>query len=198
MEVDERIKGAWHLGNIMYKYCREIMWSAGDNAFIATVVELPGCKAVGKNVVEVVKNLDTAIEGWIEAAKGIGRAIPSPLYYEPIDIDNVSEDEKIPYYDSGSRTWKVVTEGGKEDGDALYIASEFVKGGLIYPFHSEPPEEEQYHNHTHDFSSVVEYLLKNPCYFSIEGFEQYYSQQERELLDDLKKKLGKANRNRKI
>ncbi len=173
----------------MYKYCREIMWSVEDHAFVATVVELPGCKAVGKNVVEVVKNLDIAIESWIEAAEGAGRAIPGPLYYESADIDNVPEDEKMPYYDCASRTWKVVTECGMEEGDAIYIASEFVKGGLIYPFHSEPPEEEQHPNHTHAFSSVVEYLLKKPCYFSIEGFEEYYSKQERELLEDLKKKV---------
>lgn len=94
----------------MYKYCREIMWSAEDNAFVATVVELPGCKAVGKNVVEVVKNLDTSIEEWIEAAEGMGRAVPGPLYYEPVDNDAVPEDEQIPHYDSVRRTWKMVTD----------------------------------------------------------------------------------------
>lgn len=182
-----------HLGDTMYKYCREIMWSAEDNAFIATVVELAGCKADGKTVVEAVNNLDTIIEEWIETAKEMGRAIPNPLYYEQADINDVPEDERTPHYDSLSRTWKVVTEWGKEEGDALYIASEFVKGGLIYPFHSQPPEKEQHHNHTHAFSSVVEFLLKKPYYFSIDGFEDYYSQQERKLLENLKIKLHIPN-----
>lgn len=83
--------------------------------------------------------------------------------------------KQMPYYDPQSQTWKVVTEWGIEEGDAIYIASEYVKGGLIYPFHSEPAEKEEHHNHMHDFSSVVEFLLKKLKFFSIEGFEEYYS-----------------------
>lgn len=173
----------------MYKYCREVMWSVEDDAFIATVVELPGCKADGKTVVEAMNNLDTIIEEWIEAAKEMGRAIPSPLYYEPTDYAEVPENEKVPYYDSVSRTWKVVTECGREEGDAIYIASEFVKGGLYYPFHTEIPALEKHHNHVHEFVGVVEFLLGKPEFFSIDGFEEYYSEQEQELLKALKVKL---------
>ena len=123
----------------MYKYCREVMWSVEDNAFVATVPELPGCQADGKTVVEAMNNLDTVIEEWIETAKEMGREIPNPLYYEPVDFapidyEQVSEDEKVPHYDSESRTWKVVTEWGKEEGDAIYIASEFVKAVCITHF----------------------------------------------------------------
>lgn len=173
----------------MYKYCREVMWSVDDDAFIATVVELPGCKANGKTVVEAMNNLDLTIEEWIETAKETGRAIPSPLYYESVDYEEVPENEKVPYYDSESRTWKVVTECGREEGDAIYIASEFVKDGLYYPFHSEPPCKEQHHNHAHDFVAVVTYLLKRPEHFSVVGFEEYFSQQELEFLDKVKMKL---------
>ena len=173
----------------MYKYCRDIMWSVEEDAFVATVAELPGCKAVGKTVIEVVNNLEVAIEKWIEKEKKMGHAIPSPLYYEPIDYVQISEDEKIPYFDSMSRTWKVVTEYGREEGDAVYIASEFVKSGLYYPFHSKPSHKEQHPDHRHDFTSVVEFLLKGPEFFSIEGFEDYYSQQERDLLNKIVMKL---------
>ena len=96
---------------------------------------------------------------------------------------------KEPYYDSINRVWKLDTELGTEEGDAIYIASEYVNGGLIYPFHDEKPDEETGHNHVHDFASVVEFLLRQPQYFSIDGFEEYYSRQEIELLDELKKKL---------
>ena len=82
-----------------------------------------------------------------------------------------------------------MTECGREEGDAIYIASEFVKGSLYYPFHSEPSWKEEYHNHAHDFASVVSFLLKKPDFFSIAGFEEYYSKQEQELLAKLKMKL---------
>lgn len=103
---------------------------------------------------------------------------------EAIEIKNGK-----PFYDSVNKVWKVITEVGIEEGDAIYVAGEFVKGGLIYPFHDEISEKEQYHNHCHDFNGVVEFLLKGPDYFSIEGFEEYYSQQERELLCSLKMKM---------
>ncbi len=173
----------------MYKYCREVMWSAEDDAFIATVAELPGCQADGETVIEAMNNLEIAIEEWIETANEMGRAISDPLCHEQVDCTWVVEDEKIPHYDRVSRTWKVVTEWGKEEGDVIYIASEFVRGGLYYPFHSEPPSKEQHSNHAHDFPSVVSYLLKRPDYFSVAGYEEYYSQQELELLNKLKTKL---------
>lgn len=81
----------------MYKYCREVMWSVEEDSFIATVVELPGCKADGKTVVEAMDNLDIIIEEWIETAKEMGRAIPNPLYYEAVDCEEVPENEKVPY-----------------------------------------------------------------------------------------------------
>lgn len=101
----------------------------------------------------------------------------------------MSEEKKIPYYDAINRVWKVTTECGDEEGDAIYIASEFVMGGLFYPFHSERPDKEEYYNHCHDFVGVVEFLLKKPEYFSIDGFEEYYSLQEQELLMAIKEKL---------
>ena len=105
----------------MYKYCRDVMWSAEDNAFVAIVLELVGCQADGKTVVEAMNNLDIVIEEWIETAKEMGRAIPSPMYYEPVEFAQVPEDEKVPYYDSGSKTWRVVTEWGREEEDAIFI-----------------------------------------------------------------------------
>lgn len=94
-------------------------------------------------------------------------------YYR--DINWSEEDKKVPYYDSASGTWKVVTEYGNEEGDAIYIACEFVNDALYYPFHSEPSWREKNPNHVHDFASVVSFLLKRPDFFSIAGFEEYYS-----------------------
>ena len=66
-----------------------------------------------------MNHLDAAIEKWIETAKKMGQSIPEPLYYEPEDFTEVQEEEKIPYYDSVSKTWKVATEWGREEGDNL-------------------------------------------------------------------------------
>lgn len=101
-------------------------------------------------------------------------------------------DEKLknePYYDKINQVWRVTMEYGDEEGDATYIAGEFVKGGLIYPFHSVRPEKEEYHNHCHNFNEVLEFLFEKPDYFSIEGLEEYYSLQEQELLKAVKEKL---------
>lgn len=169
------------------------MWSIEDDAFIASVLELPKCQAKGKTVVEAMNHLEAAIEEWIETAKKMGQAIPEPFYYEPEDFTEVQEEEKVPYYDSVSKTWKVATEWRREEGDALYIASEFVKGGLTYPFYSEPSWKERHHDHEHEFSSVVSFLLGQPSFFSIAGFEEFYSQQEQELLYKLVTKLHIPN-----
>lgn len=88
--------------------------------------------------------------------------------------ENVTTEEeraKVPYYDSVSKTWRVVTEWGREEGDAIYIASEFVKDSLYYPFHSAPSWKEEHHNHAHEFASVVSFLLKKPDFFSIVGLK---------------------------
>lgn len=51
------------------------------------------CFCYGKTVVEAMNNLDIVIEEWIETVREIGRAIPSPTYYEDIEFVQASEDE---------------------------------------------------------------------------------------------------------
>lgn len=182
MEIDKDI----------YKYSREIMWLEEEKVFIAITIELSGCKAVGRTAAKALENLDIAIDEWIKIAKEKGQVIPKPLCYEEINGNELEEksDKEYPYYDSISKTWKLITDCGREEGDALYIASEYVKGGLIYPFHSEVGNNEKYHNHMHNFIDVVALILNKVEYFSIKGFEEYYSQQEKKLLDDLLLKLN--------
>ena len=59
-----------------YKYEVIIYWSNEDEAFIAEVPELPGCAADGATYGEVLNNLETIIDEWIETAQEIGRTIP--------------------------------------------------------------------------------------------------------------------------
>ncbi len=62
----------------MHKYEIIIYWSNTDEAFIAEVPELPGCAADGKTRQEVLTNIETVIEQWIETAKSLNRSIPEP------------------------------------------------------------------------------------------------------------------------
>jgi predicted RNase H-like HicB family nuclease len=60
------------------KYEIIIFWSNEDDAYIADVPELPGCKADGATSYEALKNAEAVIDEWIETAKDIGRFVPSP------------------------------------------------------------------------------------------------------------------------
>jgi len=62
----------------MIKYEVILYWSAGDNAFIAEVPELPGCMADGENYQDALANVEQIAEEWIETARELGREIPVP------------------------------------------------------------------------------------------------------------------------
>lgn len=49
-----------------------------DGGFFAEVLEFPGCYAEGETADEALSNLNEAMEGWIEAARGMGQ-IPPPF-----------------------------------------------------------------------------------------------------------------------
>ena len=62
----------------MHKYEIIIYWSNEDKIFVAEVPELKGCMAHGKTQTEAVKNLNQAIELWLETAIEFGDEIPLP------------------------------------------------------------------------------------------------------------------------
>lgn len=64
----------------MLKYHLNIYWSDTDNTFIAAVPELPGCMADGATYEEVISNVQTIIQEWIEVATEFNRPIPQPVY----------------------------------------------------------------------------------------------------------------------
>ncbi len=53
-------------------------WSNDDGVFIAEVPELPGCMADGATYQEALSNVAVIIDEWLETAKELGRAIPTP------------------------------------------------------------------------------------------------------------------------
>lgn len=62
----------------MHKYEIILYWSNEDDAFIAEVPELPGCMAHGDSQDEALKNVNDAMQLWIDTAREFGDPIPQP------------------------------------------------------------------------------------------------------------------------
>jgi predicted RNase H-like HicB family nuclease len=60
------------------KYEILLYWSNDDKAFIAEVPELPGCMAHGETQEAALRNIQEAIDLWIDTAHETGLAIPLP------------------------------------------------------------------------------------------------------------------------
>jgi len=59
-------------------YSLILYWSDDDEAFIASVPELPGCMAHGETRAQAIEQIEIAIENWLDTAREIGREIPTP------------------------------------------------------------------------------------------------------------------------
>ncbi len=62
----------------MKKYEVIIYWSNEDQIFIAEAPELLGCMAHGATQDDALKNVQEAIQLWIDTAKEFGDTIPEP------------------------------------------------------------------------------------------------------------------------
>ena len=62
----------------MTKYEIILYWSEEDEAFIAEVLELPGCAADGGRRLEAIANTERVIGEWAATAKELGRPIAGP------------------------------------------------------------------------------------------------------------------------
>ena len=62
----------------MHKYEIILYWSNEDQAFIAEVPELPGCMAHGDDQEAALRNVNDAMQFWIERARELGRSVPQP------------------------------------------------------------------------------------------------------------------------
>jgi len=67
----------WNPGS----YSIILVWSEEDQAFIATVPELDGCTAHGETRAEAIREIEIAIENWLDTAREIGREIPAPKHW---------------------------------------------------------------------------------------------------------------------
>ncbi len=60
-------------------YSINIQWSNRDQAYIANVPEIAGCKTHGDTYEEAFNNILEVMELWIEAAEEAGESIPQPM-----------------------------------------------------------------------------------------------------------------------
>jgi predicted RNase H-like HicB family nuclease len=63
------------------RYSIVIEWSDEDQAFIATVPELPGCVTHGDTYEEALQQGQDAMESWIDSARAHDDPIPVPRVY---------------------------------------------------------------------------------------------------------------------
>jgi len=61
-----------------HRYEIILYWSDEDQAYIAEVPELPGCKADGQTYQEAIAMAEVIIDEWIETATELGRTVPEP------------------------------------------------------------------------------------------------------------------------
>ena len=60
------------------KYELSVYWSAEDSVFVAEVPDLPGCLAHGETAEEAVRQVEQAIDLWIDSARADGVHVPVP------------------------------------------------------------------------------------------------------------------------
>ena len=95
-----------------------------------------------------------------------------------------------PRYDRRRKRWRVDFEDrDSEEGGLLYVAGEFAKTGLYFPYNDSETKGREYPGHAHSFEGVLHALLDDPAGFSIEGFEESYSGKERDMLRAVQERL---------
>ena len=62
----------------MHKYESIIYWSREDGVFVAEVPELPGCVAHGDTQEAALRNVNQAMDLWLDTARDFGDPIPEP------------------------------------------------------------------------------------------------------------------------
>ena len=62
----------------MHKYEIIIYWSRQDGVFVDEVPELPGCLAHGDTQQAALRNVNQAMDLWLDTAREFGDPIPEP------------------------------------------------------------------------------------------------------------------------
>jgi predicted RNase H-like HicB family nuclease len=63
-----------------YHYHINIFYSEQDDGWIADIPDLEHCSAFGETPEEALREVETAVQVWLEAAKAEGKSVPEPKY----------------------------------------------------------------------------------------------------------------------
>lgn len=111
-------------------------------------------------------------------------------YKDAIRLLSESDTSFCPYFDKDADAWRIdFPDRDSEEGDLLYIAGEFAKVDLCFPYNIAATVGKEYSGHAHSFEGVIKVLLDDPVGFSIAGFEEFYSKQEQDMLLNTRNKL---------
>jgi predicted RNase H-like HicB family nuclease len=61
-------------------YHINIFWSDEDGSYVADIPDLDACSAVGATAEEALREVEKAREGWLAAARELGKPVPEPRY----------------------------------------------------------------------------------------------------------------------
>ncbi|HYH45806.1 MAG TPA: type II toxin-antitoxin system HicB family antitoxin [Thermoanaerobaculia bacterium] len=64
----------------MSDYHINIFWSDEDDGYVADIPDLEACSAFGATAEEALREVEKAREGWLAAARELGKPIPEPRY----------------------------------------------------------------------------------------------------------------------
>lgn len=59
-------------------YLIETFWSEEDQAFLCIAPDLPGCSAAGTTPLEAIREMQDAMDSWLQACANLGRPAPEP------------------------------------------------------------------------------------------------------------------------
>lgn len=65
---------------MMPRYAIAVFWSDEDECWIADVPDLEFCSAHGPTPADAVREVQIALEAWLETARTAGKPIPEPRY----------------------------------------------------------------------------------------------------------------------
>lgn len=69
----------------------------------------------------------------------------------------MKDRDYLPHYDHNTRCWKVdFPDRDTEEGDLLYVASEFARTSLIFPYNTTATADKEFHGHAHSFDGVIQ------------------------------------------
>jgi predicted RNase H-like HicB family nuclease len=61
-------------------YHINLFWSREDGCWIADIPDLEYCSAHGKTPAEALREVEQALEAWLDVAREEGKKIPEPRY----------------------------------------------------------------------------------------------------------------------